>query len=326
MLEFSKITIQHYFTIKMRKFLNLMKPTNLIIKLSIHSLIISALFFILSCEALNDALSQFYNWGDKDRFKRGEEQSERELKKWQNQLKISRKKTIELSKEIENFVTEDKLQGILSRKIATRYMKNHRYDLASLYYKGALQNKIPNKSNLDTNSYITFEESLAYFDKALLLGSSNAELFYDAGLAYANASRAQGWEKKRLSIAILLFKRMARIAPNDIRPLYQLAIIYGKTTLSTYKNTDYAIVLLEKILEKKNDDIASRFALAHFFVEKNQYIEAIREYKHIKRILTDMSSRNLLRQKLSSNRQYKKAKENQKKLETCLETKNICNF
>ena len=278
------------------------------------------------CEFGRSILDRVSHWGEKDRRLGQAKLKEIDLQKWQRQLKLSRSQAIELQAEIAEMLTEEQLQGELARKIASAYLEKGSYDLASVYYKGALENKLPAKGSPQTSSYLAFEKSLDYFDRALLLNSVNPDLFYEAGAAYANASRAQGWELRRFQIAVLLFERMKALAPQDIRPLYQLALMYGKTSLKNYRDKKYAIRLLKKILLKKENDVRTRFALAHFLVEEEQLSQAVQEYKHIERILEDMHRRKTIQGYLSSHPSYRRARENKEKLQECIQKQGICSF
>ena len=284
------------------------------------------LFLSLGCEFTHSVLDHVFHWGEKDRRQRQKNLKEIDLQKWQRQLKLSRGQVIDLQEEIAEMLTEEQLEGELSRKIASAYLEKGRYDLASLHYKGALQNKLPRKGSPQTSSFLAFEKSLEYFDRALLLNSANPDLFYEAGLAYANASRSQGWEQRRFQIAVLLFERMAALAPQDIRPFYQLALLYGKIPLKNYRDKKYAIRLLKKILLIRENDVRTRFALAHFLVEQKQLSQAVQEYEHIERILEDMYRKEIIQGQLSSHPSYRRAKENREKLQECMQKQEACYF
>ena len=303
-----------------------MKRIKMLKYLALSGLLLGPLLLHLHCEFGQSLLDSFAHWGEKDRRFRQEELKERDLQKWERQLKISREQAVQLHEKISEMLTEEQLQGELASKIASAYLKKGAYDLASFYYKGALENKLPRKDGPQGNSYLAIEKSLGYFDQALLFNSVHPDLFYEAGLAYANASRAHGWERKRFETALLLFKRMLALAPRDIRPLYQLSLLYAKTSIKEYKNRKYAIQLLKKVIVKKEDDVRSRFALAHFLVEEEQISQAIHQYESIQSILQDMYRKKVIEGNLSSHPSYRRAQENKEKLQKCMETGRACSF
>ncbi len=288
-------------------------------------------FCISACEFVQD---QVYRWGETNRHTREKKIQEEDLRKWQSQLKLSREKSRELHQAVQEIVKEKQLQGQLSQKIANAFLQIGRYDLSAQYYNDALQNKFIQRTKEapeKRNSYLNFEKSLRYFDSSLLIVPSNRDLFFEAGLAYANASRAQGWEEKRFRIAIVLFKRMMKmVSPHeiDVRPFYQLALLYGKTGIEKYKNIKLATQLLERVLSIEEKHIPARFALAHFLVEEGKIENAIAEYDHIIEILQDIHRKYKHGDNIpvSSYPNYKQAKENKKKLQDCLFTKQECIF
>ena len=299
---------------------------NFLTSLSFPSSCLGILLLNLHCEFTQSLLDRVAHWGEKDRREKREELKEVDLQKWERRLKISRERSIQLEEKISEMITEEQLQGELSRKIAAAYLKKGAYDMASLYYKGALQNRLASKKGPEMSSYLALERSLVHFEQALLFNSVKPELFYEAGLAYANASRAQGWEQSRFEKALFLFKRMAFLAPQDIRPLYQLALLYGKSSLKNYKNRKYAIRLLKKLLHKKESDIRARFALAHFLVEENRLRQAVKEYERIQNILQDMHREGAIQGDFNLDPNYRRAQENKEKLQKCLESKRPCSF
>ncbi len=283
---------------------------------------ILALFLLTSkCEAISDHVRY---WGQKDRLNRQQTIQNEDIAKLERQLQLSRSQSKKIYQQIQDLVKENQLQGKLSSHIAHLYLEKGHYDLAAQYYNTALTGKKLPPTSKQASSYLNFERSLSHFDSSLLLTSADKELFYKAGLAYANAARSQGWEPQRLAIAELLFKRMARIARQDVRPLYQLALLYGKTTVKTYRDRPQAISLLEKVLTKEDKHIPARFALAHFLVEETKLSQALAEYKKIQRILEDLKQKKVLKSPLNSYGNYQQAKKNQQKLEECIRSGEAC--
>ena len=286
-------------------------------------LLIFCLFFSAYCVEFLDA---FQYWAEEDKAEKRLRIEEQDLQKWMRHLKLNRDRALELEEQVQKIVNNDRLQGELSRKIAQAHMKKGHYDLASLYYEGALQSKLPSRKEPEKFQFFSFETSIAHYDTVLLFQNLNPDIFYEAGIAYANASRAQAWEKQRFERALLLFQRMSRLYPEDLRPLYQMALLYGKTSLKKYKNTDYAISLLRKFLTRKTDDWRARFALAHFLAEKRNWEEAILEYKKIETLLSDWHEKKLIPGDISKNSMYKQARENREKLEKCMQSSAPCLF
>ena len=281
------------------------------------------LFCLFSC---TDIFRHVQYWGEEERMLKKKNLEEEDQKKWEKQLEISQDKIKEAHEAIEKIAVTSELQLQLSRKIAKRYMKSRRYDLASVYYKGALEKKIPKLSEDTVNSYNALEKSLVYFDKALLLSATDIDLLWEASLAYANASVAQGWEEKRFLIALQLLKKIRQIDSEDVRPLFQMALLYGKTNIESYRNRKYAIQLLKVFLQKKEENIKARFALAYFLVQENQNQEAIIEYQKIISTLEEMYQKKIIKGALSSHSIYQRARENLKKLERCENNPKACNF
>ncbi len=291
-------------------------------------------FFL--CLAFGCRCQKLQYWGEKDRaekdhlersLERSYKQKESEIAKWQSRLQISWEQSRKLHENIGALMKETQLQGQLSRKIGQAYLQTGRYDLASYYYKEALANSWPaSKDMRDRHSQSRFEASLSFFDQALLKQAPNPDLMYEAALAYANASRALGWEQQRFQIAYKLLRAMLGLRPEDTRAMYQLALLYAKTTLHRYRKPEKAIKLLRKALLLEEKNISARFALAHVLAQEGELEESAKEYGAIQELLVKLHGQGIIKGLLARHPNYIRARKNQEKLQACMRSEKECNF
>jgi len=276
-------------------------------------------FLPVSCEKISDTIR---NYGLSTRQRREQKLSSEEVEKWKRDLNISDERARELHEKIHYLVQETNLQGMLSWKIAKAYMEDARYDMAAMYYEGAMNNSLPDGPMMERERM--FEDSLPYFKKALKLHRTEPELLFEAGLCFANASRSQGWEIERWKTAVFLFTRMNELKPDDLRPAYQLALLYGFTTKGEVKDQDHALELLRWILKKEETNISARFTLANILVQRSDFETARAEYLKISEILKDMHSSGILSGPVGRNQKYKQTLENIEKLDNCIADSPSC--
>lgn len=276
----------------------------------------------ISCEATEDALR---NWGERGRRSAQPRLNEEEVRRWERDLNLSRARSLELQKSIQDLVQESNRQGMLAWKIGKAYLNAGRYDLASLYYKGAIQGRLPDDLEGQTAPDIaTFEQALPFFEEALARHNPDAELLFEAGLCYANASRAAGWERDRFRTAVLLFERMARVAPDDIRSRYQLALLYGKTGDPDLRDVPGAIELLNEVLVREEQDISARFLLGQLYAVQGRLDQAREQYAQIMSILENLHRAGVVPGSPEKNPRYVQARENLETLEACLAGSGNC--
>jgi tetratricopeptide (TPR) repeat protein len=220
-----------------------------------------------------------------------------------------------------DLVQESNLQGMLAWKIAKAYTREKRYDMAAEYYEAAFEGRMPVGETVDP---LSTENSLPFYRNALKRHIPDVELLFDAGLAYANASRELGWEESRWRTAVLIFERMLEMKPDDLRSPYQLALLYAFTTKSDLKNTERALGYLERILKSEENNIPARFAMAHIHVMEGHYEKGRSEYVTIKDVIENMFNAGLISGSYQRNPQYQKAVQNIEKLDLCIEGSPQC--
>lgn len=279
-------------------------------------MILALTSFTAGCD-LSDTIR---NWGVRHRQSRTEEIDQRELERLRTDFKLSEEKARQLHKNIQELVQEKALHGQISYKIAKALMNDGRFDAADPYFRGAIEGKLPDAVS---SASVQLEEARQFYDRALRNQKPNPELLFDAGLCYANASRAFGWESNRLDTAVFLFRAVAELKPDDHRPKYQLALIYGKGP-DTHRNTELAVELLDEILLKEDQNIPVRFAKANILTEAGNAQAAADEYRNIQMVIEDLYKKKVLRGNINQNRQYKQAKENEEKLIICIENRPGC--
>ncbi|MDH5657611.1 MAG: hypothetical protein OEZ34_16975 [Spirochaetia bacterium] len=281
--------------------------------------VITAALSLTSCQKVSDLLR---NWGITSRQRKEKKISAEEMERWKRDLKISEDRVHELHKDIHQIVQETNLQGMLSWKIAKAYMEDARYDMAAEYFEGAVNNSLPDRSITEKSRL--FDKAIPYFEKALKMHRIEPELLFDAGLCYANASKSQGWEVERWKTAVYLFSLMKEMKPDDLRPNYQLALLYGFTSKKKYKDQTLAMDLLQEIIKKEETNVSARFVIANLFVQKGDLDSAREEYIKISEVIEDMHSSGMISGPVSRNRKYLQARENIEKLDDCLEGRPSC--
>ena len=276
-------------------------------------------FPLLKCDPIEESIRR---WGEESRRDRARALQEEDLQRWQNDLEISRAEAEKLNEDIHELVQESELQGRLSWRIARAYMNRGRYDLAGQHFQAAIENE---RLDEDQVSLTDFERALPYFEEAIKRNPLDPDLLFDAGLCYANASRAAGWELNRFETAVLLFETVNRLEPTITRSRYQLALLYGKTENPEVRDLDRSVALLQEIIRFKEDDIPAHFALGHMLVARGQRgdLESARDvYADTIEILENLDRAGGLRGPLSMNPDYQQATENYETLDQCLRSDN----
>ncbi len=270
---------------------------------------------ITGCGEAGDSLR---NWGQRERWNRAKEINQDDLAQWQKDLEISEDKVRELYKNIQLLTQESAHQGNVSWKIAKAYAEQGRFELAEEHYKRAVEDRQGGFTERPAESDPMWEKSLPFYKNALKKHTVSKDLLYDAGLAYANASRASGWSGDRWDTAVYLLGTVMRMDPDDVRPYYPLALLYGKTTDESRRDTAEALKLLDTLILRQNQDVAARFAKANILAETGDFDRALSEYRNIKQIIEDMHNTGVLKGSIDRNIKYQKASENIIRLERCL--------
>lgn len=274
---------------------------------------LTALLFLLpACEPVGDYIR---NMGERDRRPPKDRLNEEEIRRWERDLNLSRARVLELNDTIQEMVQESNLQGMLSWKIGKAYLEAGRFDLAAQHYEAAARNE---RLGEPAPGPQTFEQAIPRFREALTRHQPDQELIYEAGLCFANSSRALGWEVERWRTAQYLFETALRQKPDDNRPRFQLALLYGKTENPQVRNTSLAIELLREIIDREGDHISARFALANILVETGAIAEAVEEYRNIQEMLQNLHRRGVIPGSLQNNPPYQQTQENIAQLEACL--------
>ncbi len=275
-----------------------------------------ALFFLLlwvfpGCDRISDGVR---NWGQENRRTRAKKLKEEEIKQWERDLNLSRARVLELQKNIHTLVQESNHQGLLSWKIANAFVSEHRFEMAAEYYRGAVENRLPEQAAENG----LFEATLPYYQDALRRREINPDLLFDVGLCYANASRVMGWETNRWRTAVYLFEHMYTRYPQDTRSLYELALLYGKVEREELRNRDRAVALLAEIIKQEEANVPARFARANILVEMGQLDQALLAYMQLRDQLQVLSQKGVIGKNLEKNPQYRRVSENIEKLEICV--------
>lgn len=272
------------------------------------SLILCSIF-LLQCDQTGDYLR---NLGEKNRRKKASALNKKDIEKWKRDLNFSRAQSLETHKRIHELVKNSSYQGQLSWRIARAYMADSRFDMASAYMNEAMKNKLPESEP----GSIDYEQLLPLLEQSLRRFSVDTDLLFDAGLCYANASRARGWETRRWMAARKLFEEMLSRKPDEGRALYQLALLYGKSN-NRYLDKHRAIEYLDRLLIKEDKHIPGRFARAHILVEIGELERARTEYIRIQEVLMELEKVGVISgAKKSPN--YKQATSNIQKLDICI--------
>lgn len=281
-------------------------------------LLLVCLSFLTACEPAGDAIRGL---GERNRRPPTQTLNQEELARWERDLNLSRARAEELHKDIQDLVQESNLQGALARKIARAYLDAARYDMAAAYYQAAVRGESQAAPAGDPR---LLEQAIPFFDEAMRRGYPDPEVFFEAGLCYANASRAYGWDPRRLAVALHLFERMAAMKPDDYRPRYQLALIYAKVADGRYRNVALAEKLLREIIAKEEDNTPARFALAHILAEDGRWQEAANEYSVIIERLQALHRRGVIPGKPEDNVNLAQARRNLESLNDCLQNESSC--
>lgn len=276
------------------------------------------LVVLTACDPAGDAIRGL---GERNRRPPAQTLNEEELARWERDLNLSRARSQELHKDIQDLVQESNLQGTLARKIARAYLDAARYDMAAAYYQAAVRGESQPAAPGDAR---LLEQAIPFFDEAMRRGYPDAEVYFEAGLCYANASRAYGWDPRRLAVAVHLFERMAAMKPEDYRPRYQLALIYAKVADGRYRNVALAEKLLREIIGKEEDNMPSRFALAHILAEDGRWQEAANEYSVIIERLQALHRRGAIPGRPEDNVNLAQARKNLEALNDCLQNESSC--
>ena len=247
------------------------------------------------------------NWGERERRTRQKDISEEDLEKWRKDFRLSEERTRELYENITEIVQEAGLRGLLARRIAQAYVREGRYEEASGLYRAAIEGRLPEAKEDRKIHYL--ESALPWFVIALNRHKPEPDLLFEAGLCYANASRALGWEEDRWRVAVLLFETVRRILPGDIRASYELALLYSKVENERLRDQDLALELLDEVLRRDEKDVSARFARAHVLASTGDFEEARGEYGRILEMLADRGMKNTPH--------YRQAERNMSDLKLC---------
>lgn len=286
------------------------RPGKIFLQQPVFTIVMGGCILLAACQGAEDSVR---NWGERQGRDRIQPLDEREIQRWKRDLDISDSEIQELNRRIQELVQESNHKGQLSRRIGKAYMDAGRYEMATMHYGAALEDEM-----FDERQLRSIERSVPHYREALARHNLEPELVFEAGLAFANAAVNLGWEDRRLNTAIYLFERHAELKPEDHRPRYQLALIYGKTANSDYFFPDRSISMLEDILLEEPDNVPVRFARAHILAENGQWDFAIDEYRTIRGVLEDMHGRGQLPGNVRRNPQYIQAGENLEKLQACI--------
>jgi len=282
-------------------------------------LLLLLLFVFFSCEKLQEM--------GQENFKKNvtpKTPSEAELEKWKQKLALEEAEIKELDEQIRKMVRKTKEAGVLSWKIAQGYMRVGNYELSSRYYAQAIQQNMDNKVDVVGSEVHFFEGAIPFFEKALLYRELTDDLLFEAGLAYANASRDRGWDKERRDIAVTIFKGLIRKDPADLRYPYELALIYFDSSItdglidgvdpSGYNDAEKAMKIMNAIIQKEPNNIPARFARANFLYRGGSPEQATEEYLTIKSKLEAMKKAGAIKENLDKNTSYINVVRNLKKL------------
>ena len=273
-------------------------------------------FSFFACTQAEDSIR---NWGRTSRLTKDRKLERLELKKWERDLNLSRARAQELNKNMQAMVRESNLQGRLAWKIARAYCITAHYEAGTEQYKKSIGVSPEREGSLNP-----FEKSLPYIKEALLKKKMEPQLLFDAGLCFANASRAMGWESERFKTAVLFFERLQILKPTDLRAKYQLALLFGKSPVQEQRNTSRAVMLLKDIVKLDERDLAARFALGHILVETGELSEARQVYEALKIQVEEMHKKGIIPGSLNKNRQFIRATENIEKLDYCIQGSKQC--
>lgn len=279
--------------------------------------IIFATFF--SCEKLE-------KWRKENALKRmtPKRPEQKDIDEWKRNLALTEAEIAELDRNIRRLVKKTKMAGALSWRIARAFVRMGNYELGVQYYTEALIENAGEAPDSSKASLHKFESALPYFNKALLYRPLNEALLFETGLAYANAARDKGWERKRREMAVTIFQQLIRKNPEDTRYPYQLALIYFDSSVTDaiiegleprgYNDQDKAFQLLDSILKKEPDSIPVRFAKANFLYRIGETNMAKNEYLNIKNKIENMERRGKIGN-IENNQSYKNVKRNLEKIE-----------
>lgn len=277
--------------------------------------ILSLFVFFSYCSDISHFLQ---NWAERHRKERRIEIQKEDLEKWKKDLQVSEEKARTLYELIHKFAEENKLQGEIAWKIGKALMEQSSFELSKEFFKQSVQKELRQVQDISL-----FEEAITYFQKALSRYPISADLLYDAGLCYGNASRALGWEKERFQTAVFLLERGLQLKPKDMRFYYVLGILYGKTT-NEFRDVEKAIEYLNQVNQADPYNIQAYFAKANILAEDGQFQEAFFVYEKIIKTLEEMHKNQILRGNIQNNLQYQQALYNLNELQVCIERKAEC--
>lgn len=247
-----------------------------------------------------------------------------DLEKWKQRLALEEAEIKDLEEKIRKMVKKTKEAGALSRKIAQGYMRVGDYELSTRYYAHAIKENMDSKVDVIESEVHFFEAAIPFFEKALLYQELSDDLLFEAGLAYANASRDRGWDKERRSIAVSIFKGLIRNDPADLRYPYELALIYFDSSItdglidgvdpSGYNDIDKAMRIMNTIIQREPNNIPARFAKANFLYRGGSVEQASEEYLTIKSKLEAMKKAGVIKESLDKNTSYQNVIRNLQKI------------
>lgn len=282
-------------------------------------LALSSILMLPACGQLEDSIR---NWGKRHRLQRIQKVDEGATEQLQRDLNLSRAKAKEIETQMQALVQESSIRGRLAWQLARRFCLEGRYEAGNAYARASVKGQVPTEAQPPASQ--VFERALPYFQEALAHARLEANLVFDAGLCYANASRALGWEAERFTTAVFLFEAVRRMEPKDTRADYQLALLYGKTTNPDFRNTGRAVELLEGIITRDDFNIPARFALAHVQAEIGDWSQAARQYAIIQEKLRDLHRRGNLPGDPTRSPQFQQAVRNAEQLQDCLNDRAGC--
>ncbi|MBX7056787.1 MAG: hypothetical protein K1X75_01885 [Leptospirales bacterium] len=270
-----------------------------------------------SCQKLSDSIRSL---GEKNR-QPVEKPDQAEMERLERDFRLSRERALDLQDKIHQLANEERLQGRLAWQLARAHMQRARYDMAAAYMMQAAGGV--HEGDVQDPG-VSFEKALPYFREALRKHSIDPDLLLEAGLAFANASRAMGWEPNRFDTAVFLLERMAALRPEDSRPRYQLALLFGKTGDASRRDVARAIELLRGITAVEEAHIPAHFALGHLYVESGDLASARLEYQAVLEQLESLRRRGAISGDLDAVPNYRQAKQNLEALDQCLNNADAC--
>lgn len=249
---------------------------------------------------------------------------EAEIERWKEKLDLTEAEMKDLEEKIRKLVKKTKEAGALSHKIALSYMKVGNYELSTRYYAKAIEENLQGKTETISHEVHFFEGAIPFFEKVILYKELNDDILFEAGLAFANASRDRGWDKERRTIAVNIFKGLIIRDPKDQRYPFELALIYFDSSITDglvdgvdpngYNETDKAMKLISSVIGKEPNNIPAKFARANFLYRLGKPELAESDYLAIKSKLEEMKNSGIIKEKLEKNNSYQNVLKNLKKI------------